>query len=56
MTGFNIREKNYIHESILFRFPGGSDDAIVIHYCILYAKYYVYSEQLKDENKNVNLK
>ncbi len=29
MTGFNIREENYIHESILFTFPRGSDDAIL---------------------------
>ncbi len=27
MTGFNIRMENYIHESILFVFPGGSDDS-----------------------------
>ncbi len=39
MTGFNIRNESNIHESILFGFPGRSDDAIVINYCILYAKH-----------------
>ncbi len=52
MTGLNIRDESYIHESILFGFPGRSD-AIVINYCILYAKHYIYLEKLK-ENKNQN--
>ncbi len=43
----------HIHESILFGFPGKSDDVIVINYCILYAKHYIYLEKLK-ENKNQN--
>ncbi len=43
----------YIHESIVFGFPGRSDDAIVISYCILYAKQYIYLEKLK-ENENQN--
>ncbi len=55
MTGLNIREDNYIQESILFGFPGVSADAIVINYCILYAKHYIYLEKLKDENKKANL-
>ncbi len=41
-TGLNIQEKNHINESILFGFPGNSDDAIVINYCILHAKHYIY--------------
>ncbi len=45
------KEENHIHPSILFRFPDNSDDAIVINYCILYAKYYIYLEKLKDNNK-----
>ncbi len=53
MTGLNIRDKSYIHESIHFGFPGISDDAIVIKYGILYAKQYIYLENLK-ENKNQN--
>ncbi len=56
MTGFSIREESYIHESILFGFPGSSDDAIVINYCIIYAKYYIYLEKLKEENKKENLR
>ncbi len=46
-------DQSHIHESILFGFPGRSDDAIVINYCILYAKQYIYLEKLK-ENKNQN--
>ncbi len=51
MTGFNIKEESYIHESILFGFPGSSDDAIALNYCMLYAKHYIYLEKLKEENK-----
>ncbi len=40
-----------IHESILFGFPGSSNDDIAISYCMLYAKYYIYLEKLKEENK-----
>ncbi len=55
MTGFNIREESYIHESILFVFPGSSNDAIAINYCVLYAKHYIYLEKnskkkIKKEN------
>ncbi len=55
MTGFNIREESYTHESILFGFPGSSDDAIAINYCMLYAKYYIYFKKLNEENKKENL-
>ncbi len=51
ITNFNIREEDHIHESILFGFPGTSDGVIVINYCLLYAKYYIYLEKLKDKNK-----
>ncbi len=53
MTGLNIRDESHIHISILFGFPGRNDDAIVINYCILYAKQYIYLEKRK-ENKNHN--
>ncbi len=45
MTGFHTREESHIHESILFGFPGSSDDAIFINYCMLYAKCYIYSKK-----------
>ncbi len=51
MTGFNIREESYIHESILFRFPGSRDDAIAINYCMLYTKYYIYFKNSKKKIK-----
>ncbi len=53
MTGLNIRDDSHIHESILFGFPRKSDDTIVINYCILYVKQYIYLETFK-ENKNQN--
>ncbi len=52
---FNVREERYLHESILFGFPGSSDEVIAISYCMLYAKHYIYLEKLKEENKIVNL-
>ncbi len=48
---FNIRVEDHVHESILFGFPGTSDDVIVINYRILYAKYYIYLEKVKDKNQ-----
>ncbi len=53
MTGLNIRHESHILESIIIGFPGRSDDAIVINYCILYAKQYIFLEKHK-ENKNQN--
>ncbi len=50
ITNFNIREEDHIHESILFGFPATSDGCIVINYCMLCAKYYIYLEKLKDNN------
>ncbi len=47
MTGLNIMDESHIHESILFGFPGRSNNATVINYCILYAKHYIYLEKLK---------
>ncbi len=38
MTKLNTRDEPHIHQSILFGFPRRSDDAILIKYCILYAK------------------
>ncbi len=53
MTGLNIRDELHINESVLFGFPGRSDDTIVISYFILYAKPYIYSEKC-NENKKQN--
>ncbi len=44
ITNFNIRKEDHIHESILFGFAVTSDGVIVINYCLLYAKYYIYLE------------
>ncbi len=48
--GLSIQEENHIHESILFGFPGNSDDAIVMNYCIQHAKHYIYVEKFKNDN------
>ncbi len=50
LTGFNIRDYPSIQESILFGFPGDSDDTIAINYCILYAKHFIYREKLNNKN------
>ena len=55
MTRFNIRGESHIHESILFGFPGGSDNAIVTNYCLLYAKQYIYLKKLKESNNDKTL-
>ncbi len=53
MTSFSIRNEPYIHESIPFGFPGNSNDVIVITYCILFAKQFIYKGKLKT-NSNQN--
>ncbi len=53
MTGLNIRDEPPIHESLPCRFPGRIDDAIVMNFCILYAKQFIYLEKIKD-NKEKN--
>ncbi len=47
MAGFNIREENHTHESILFGLSGNSDDTIALNYCITYSKHYIYLEKTK---------
>ncbi len=55
ITGFNLKEEDYIYEYILFGFPGKSDNTIVANYCILYAKQYIYLEKLNNKNTNFNV-
>ncbi len=50
LTGFNMRDYPHVHESILFGFPGNSNDAIAINYCILYAKHFIYRAKLNNQN------
>ncbi len=46
-----FREKSsYSQNNISNSKIGSSDDVIVINYCMLYAKHYIYLEKLKDEN------
>ncbi len=53
MTGLNIPDEPHPQEPILFGFTGRRDDTIVINYCILYAKQFIYLEKPKD-NKEQN--
>ncbi len=39
-----------MQESILFSFPGDSDDAIPINCCTLYAKHFIYREKINNQN------
>ncbi len=55
-TGFNLKEEECIHESILFVFSGNSNKTFVTNYCILYAKQYSNLDKLKNKNKNTNFK
>ncbi len=55
ITSFNIRMEENVHESILFGFPESGYDAIVINYCIIYAKQYIYLEKLYDKNIKLNV-
>ncbi len=55
ITGFNLREEDYIYEYILFGFPRKSDNTIVANCCILHAKQYIYLEKLKNKNTNFNV-
>ncbi len=44
-----------IHQSIVFGFPESSNNAIVINYCILYAKQYIYLEKYNDKKNKQNV-
>ncbi len=47
---------NHIYMNKFFLdFPRRSNDAIVINYCILYAKHYIYLEKLKENNNQSTL-
>ncbi len=50
LTNFNIRECEDIIECILFGFPGNKNNIIIIIFCIMYAKYYIYQKNIKNHN------
>ncbi len=56
MNFFDIINKEYSHESILSGFPATSDDIIIINFCILYTKQYIYYvKKKKNENFNIDI-
>ncbi len=50
LTGFDICEDHTAFECILFGFPGQTNNSILINYCILYAKFYIYTQTINNNN------
>ncbi len=50
LSGIVIRNSQVIEECILFGFPSISDVRQVLNFCILYAKYYIYTQRLFNNN------
>ncbi len=44
------KQYNDLEECILMGFPETSDDILVLNYCILYTKYYIFIQQLFNNN------
>ncbi len=45
-----MNQSNDLEECILIGFPETSDGILVLNYCILYTKYYIYIHQLFKNN------
>ncbi len=50
LTDFDISEDDTTFECILFGFPGQINNSILINYCILYAKFYIYTQTINNNN------
>ncbi len=48
LSGIVIRNSQVIEGWILFSFPSNSDVMQVLHFCILYAKYYIYIQRFNN--------
>ncbi len=46
-----MNQYNDVEESILMGFPETSDDILVLNYCILYTKYYMFIQRLFNNNE-----
>ena len=54
ITGIDIGNSEKTDEYILFGYPGNDDFTLVLNYCILAAKYYIYLNKMC-ENNNLDL-
>ncbi len=50
LTCYNILVNEFLIECLLFGFPGNSNNARLINFCTLYAKYFIYIHQIKGNN------
>ncbi len=50
LTGYNILDNEFLVECLLFGFPGNSNNARLIKFCTLYAKYFIYTDKIKGNN------
>ncbi len=50
LTDFDISEDGTAFECILLGFPGQTNNSIFIKYCILYAKFYIYTQMINNNN------
>ncbi len=44
LTNFNIRKCEDIIERMLFGFPGNKNNTIIIDFCIMHVKYFIYQK------------
>ncbi len=52
LTNFNIREYDIIIKRILFGFPdiATKNNTIIIDFCIMYVKIFIYQKKIKNDN------
>ncbi len=50
LTNFNIRQQDDIIECIIFGFPGNTNNIIIMNYCIIYAKHFIYQKKINNDN------
>ncbi len=47
---FNIGRNDIFEECTLFGYPGEEDIIQILNYCVLFAKYLIYTNKLDDNN------
>ncbi len=46
-TGYNILVEEFLIKCLVFGFPGNNNNAKMINFCTLYAKYFIYNHKMK---------
>ncbi len=46
-----MNQYNYLEECLLMSFPETSDDILVLTFCILYTKFYIFIQRLFNNNE-----